>query len=247
MNLYVLVTFVVVVVAAAQELQTSAPLLNTTGYLLNESVRQMNKKIDAASHNIEILLARFDDKLNIVNLNQDSLKDEITRLNSKLDLWEEEDPLKKTCVEKYRSKIPTPRKVELAINSCVHGGRGRHLGLVETAKVILSSAISRKSSFIQEASNCLKHQMGLVNQTTCLTDKIESWRELVHIDFVNLDNELDTQSCLSTSYVKVVQQCVSGHVSQFYGVMNKATYKIESCFHATKTNGACERHLAEFP
>lgn len=240
MKIIVVLVAFVAMAAAVEDRSSSTSVVNTTASLINESVNQIDRDTGAAVRSIDLLQSRYADKLDVVNLNDKFLQNEIKQLNAKLDLWGVESSFKKACVDKYRSEIPAPQMIHTSIDECVASGRNKSTELILSAKAIFQSALSRKSSFMEEAENCVKHQIGIFNETTCLMEKIDSWRQLVNTDLMNLENELDTQTCLSNSYVKVVQQCVSNHITGFYGSMNKASYKIERCFEDRDgASGAC--------
>lgn len=235
----VTVLLVVAVAEAANETMVKPPVVNTTADLINLNVIQMDKEIDNAQGNIDLLQIRYDDKLNVVGQNQQLLQDEIIRLNERLDLSVTESSYKKVCVEKYRNEIATPKAVQAAIEACVATGRAKSAGLVATARAQLTNAISRKTSFVTGANNCIKSQQGVYNQTTCLTTQIEYWRGVFKSDLVSLNNELESQLCLSTSYTKITQQCVSTYISGVFGTMNKASYKIQGCFEGKDESVPC--------
>lgn len=230
--------------AEAGNLTTEAPpvhppMANTTADLINLNVIQMEREIDAAQAQMDLLQTRYDEKLNVVNQNHQLLEDEIIRLNEKLDLWISESSYKKLCVEKYRNEITTPKIVQVTIQNCVNVGKGKSAGLITNTKTYLTNAISRKTNFIANANSCIKNQAGVYNQTVCLTNQIEYWRGYFKGDLLNLSNELEAQLCLSNSYTKLAQQCVSTYISGVFGTMNKASYKIQSCFEGKDQSTPC--------
>lgn len=245
MKICVLVAALVgVVVAQGGNLTTDRPppvpkMANTTADLINLNVIQMDRDIDAGQSNIDLLLARYEDKLKVLDQNQNLLEDEIVRTNEKLDLLLMESSYKKGCVEKYRNEISTPKAVQVAIQACVATGRSKSAGLVTSARAYLTNAISRKTNFVIGGNNCIKNQQGVYNQTTCLTTQIEYWRGYFKGDLLSLNNELESQLCLSNSYTKITQQCVSTYISSVFGTMNKASYKIQSCFEGKDESVPC--------
>lgn len=244
MKTSVLIAVLVCVAAAeAGNLTTERPevvqMTNSTADLINLNVIQMDRDIDAGQASTNLLQTRYEDKLNVVSQNQHFLEDEIIRLNEKLDLWLMESSYKKVCVEKYRNEIATTKVVETRILACVTTARGKSAGLVTNAKTYLTNAISRKTNFIVSGNNCIKNQQGVFNQTNCLTTQIEYWRGYFKSDLLNLSNELESQLCLSNSYTKIAQQCVSTYISTVFATMNKASYKIQSCFEGKDESVPC--------
>lgn len=243
MKFFILVAALVAATTADTSNQTTEnpqfSMVNTTADMINLNVIQMDRDIDSSQHSMDLLQSRYDDKLMVVNQNQDFLEDEIVRLNEKLDLSVSEGSYKKICVEKYRNEIATTKTVQASIEKCMVTGRSKSAGLVASAKNMLSNAVNRRTNFVAGANNCIKSQQGVYNQTNCLNGQVEYWRGLFKSDLVNLNNELDTQLCLSTSYAKVTQQCVSGYISSVFGTMNKAYFKIQNCFEGKDESIPC--------
>lgn len=244
MKYSILVTILTVAsVTTGQDITTvgsnAAPVVNTTADLINVNFIQMERDTDAALRSIDLLQARYEEKVNVVNLNQNSLKDEITQLNAKMDLWETESIYKKECVDKYRKEVTTSKAVQAAVDVCIATGRNKSPVLVGQARAYYNNAVTRKPGFEGEANNCLKSQKGIFNQTSCLTVKIEYWRQVLNSDLLSLNNELDTQLCLSNAYAKQTHQCVATYISSVYAAINKASYKIQACFEGKDETVPC--------
>lgn len=217
-------------------------MVNTTADLINLNIIQMNREVDAAQANIDLLNTRYEEKLGLVDQNHNFVVEEINHLNEKLDILVMESSYKKICVEKYRNGITNPKTVVTTVTSCVTTARGKSPTLTNTAKTYLTNAISRRTNFITYANNCLKNQHGVYNQTTCINAEIERWRNAFNSDLLSLNNELESQLCLSNSYIKIAQQCVSTYISKVFGTMNNSYYKIQSCIEGKDNSVPCVVH-----
>lgn len=214
-------------------------VVNTTADMISTNVNQMDTVIYRGQSNIDLFIVRYNEKVNVLDQNWNLIKDEIVRTNERLDLWATEGAYKKVCVQKYRHEISTSKEVQAAIQACVVAGRSYIAGLVRSANVYLNNAISRRTGFVAGARNCIRTQRGVTNQTLCITSQSDNWRGYFQGDILNLSNELESQLCLSNSYIKIAQQCVFTSIRSGFGTMNVASYKIQTCFEGKDQTVPC--------
>ncbi|KAM7361027.1 uncharacterized protein ACRADG_009312 [Cochliomyia hominivorax] len=204
--------------------------LNTEIYI-NLNRQQYEKNLQEYDLQMETFKQSYAASLNTINIRLEMLTDTLNQNDAKLNPLLTLSDLSKSCVNKYRSSIPSQAATSTKVNSCINTANGKLNSLLSaplSTKNYLDSYY--KNTFEKGITNCqTKFSYLPLNYTLCVTNVVSDANAYTFNNQKTFATQMDAAQCSGNANIKQALDCSYNVEKDTLSAVAVANTLIEKC------------------